>query len=551
LSVGEPKTSPVKWMGIGVALAAAVAFGVIITAEPLVGARIGPSADALLHADRSAADWVLPGHTYAGNRYIRAGQITRANVGSLRRAWTFRMPGDATIEAAPIVWQGTVYVSTGNDSVYAIDAQTGAERWYFAYPVSHAVAFWVNRGVALLEGKVYLGTLNGHVIALDARTGEMLWDVIGVHDLKNSFYSMAPVAYKNLILIGASNGDWGGSGYITAFSAATGGRVWEWHTIPLPGEPGHETWAGNSWQRGGGSIWGGLAIDPATNTLFVDVGNPAPDFIGTARAGKNLYTDSMVALDIGGAQPHVRWYFQFIAHDLHDFDPAMPPVLFTGVVNGAKRALVAAGDKGGGFWVLDARDGKLLRHAVVSTQVGGTAVPAAGGTVTCPGPNGGVQFNGGSYLPETNAFYIPSIDQCATYRTGKDPDPANRDLDLGGPIPAPTGRTFGWMSAIDIDSGKFLWRRELALPQLGGALSLGSGLVFTGQLNGEFDAYDAQTGTVLWKFPTGSTIAAPPATYTIGNRQFVIVGSGNANGNFPVPGMATNAGAMLSAFTLP
>ncbi|HXF32988.1 MAG TPA: PQQ-binding-like beta-propeller repeat protein [Candidatus Acidoferrales bacterium] len=541
-----------KIFSVGAALVAFVLFAMTMSAEPLVNVRIGPSANALLDAGRSDADWALPAHTYAGNRYVRENRINRDNVATLQRAWTSKLPDDATMEAAPIVWQGTVYVSTGNNSVYALDAQTGAQRWHYTRPMAHAVAFWVNRGVALLEGKVFLGTLDGHLIALDARNGRVVWDVVGVHDTRNSFYSMAPVAYKNLILIGASNGDWGGSGYLTAFNAATGTRAWEWHTIPAPGEPGHETWAGSAWQKGGGSIWGGLAIDPATSTLFVDVGNPQPDFVGTTRAGKNLYTDSMVALDISGPQPRVRWYYQFTPHDMHDWDAAMPPVLFTGRVGGTKRSLVATGDKGGNFWILDARDGTLVHHSVVSTQRGASTAPTANGTVTCPGTNGGVQYNGGSFMPETNAFYIPSIDQCETFKTGRDTNPANRDLDLGGPVPLATGRTYGWMSAIDVDTGKFMWRQELPLPQLGGALSLGSGIVFTGQLNGEFDAYDARNGSVLWKFSTGSAIAGPASSYTIGDRQFVIVGSGNANPNFVVPGMpATNAGALVTAFTLP
>jgi alcohol dehydrogenase (cytochrome c) len=538
-------------LGIAGLIVAVLAVAAFITAQPLAGARIGPSSDALLHAGESAADWALPARSYGGNRYVHATGITRDNIASLRPAWTFKIGDDATMEAAPIVWQGTVYVSTGNDSVYAIDAQTGDERWHFSYPIAHAVAFWVNRGVAVLEGRVYLGTLNGHLIALDARSGKLLWDVQGVHDPKTSFYSMAPVAYKNLVLIGASNGDWGGNGYITAFSAATGARVWEWQTIPKPGEPGHETWPGNSWKTGGGSIWGGLALDPARNLLFVDVGNPEPDFLGTVREGKNLYTDSMVALDISGPRPRVRWYYQFTPHDMHDWDAAMPPVLFTGTVNGTKRALVAAADKGGNFWVLDARDGTLLRHAVVSTQRGGAAPPSANGTLTCPGTNGGVQYNGGSFLPETNAFYVPSIDQCETFKTGAVTNDADRDLDLGGPVPLATGRTFGWMSAVDVDSGKFLWRKEMALPQVGGALSLGSGVVFTGQLSGEFDAYDARNGAVLWKSSTGSAISGPPVTYALGDHQFVVVASGNANPNYIVPGMATNAGALVSAFALP
>jgi alcohol dehydrogenase (cytochrome c) len=346
---------------------------------------------------------------------------------------------------------------------------------------------------------------------------------------------------------------WGGSGYVTAFSAATGRRVWEWYTVPRPGEPGHETWgSGDAWKTGGGSIWGGFTIDPTTNTLYVDVGNPQPAFLGDVRPGANLYTCSMVALDISGPRPRVRWYHQFTPHDLHDWDAAAPPVLFTGTVHGVRRPLVATGDKVGNFWVLDVRNGRVLEHTVVSTQLNGNVLPNVHGVLTCPGTNGGVEFNGGSYMPETNAFYVPSVDQCATFATGPVTNSADLGLDLGGPVPVITGPSTGWMSAIDIASGRFLWRRKLALPEIGGALSLGTGMVFTGQLDGEFDAYDGQSGAVLWKFPTGSTISAPPATYTIAGKQYVVVGSGNPTGNFALPGLpATNAGAMISAFTLP
>lgn len=525
---------------------------VCATGRPLSGERIGPSAASLVDAGSDGRDWPLPGRTYAGNRYVRGASITPANVRRLARVWTYRIPETATMEAAPIVWNGMLFATSGNDGVYALDARTGAERWRYAYPVAHAIAFWVNRGVAVYDGKVFFGTLSGHLVALDAATGRVLWDVVGVDDPKTSFYAMAPVPYKDVVLIGASNGDWGGNGSLIAFSAETGRRVWEWKTIPGPGEPGHETWSGDSWKTGGGSIWAGMAIDPASETIYVDVGNPEPDLLGTARRGTNLYTDSMVALDVSGAHPRVRWYHQFTPHDTHDWDAAAPPVLFTAEIDGRPRALAATGDKGGNVWVLDAHDGRLVAHAVVSTQRGADAIPDAAGTVTCPATNGGVQYNGGAYLAETHAYYVPSIDQCATFRTGAVTNPADQDLDLGGPIPTIVGPSTGWMNAVDVPSGRLVWRRKLTLPGLGGALALGTGLVFSGELDGTFDAYDARTGDVLWSFPTGSPISAPPSSYVLDGREYVVVASGDANANFVLPGEpATNAGALISAFALP
>lgn len=540
-----------KRLVLGVAFAAALLVA-LSAVGPVAGASGGPSASALLLAGASAADWILPAHSYTGNRYEHVSQITRDNVGKLRRAWVYHYPDASTIEAAPIEWHGTIYVTSGNDGVYAIDAKTGAERWRYTYPIKHAIAFWINRGVALYDGRVYFGTLDDHLVALDAQTGRVVWNVLGDRDQQHAFYAVAPVPYRGLILIGPSAGVWGGSGKISAFSAKTGARVWEWYTVPRPGEPGHETWGrGDAWKTGGGSIWGGVAIDDPAHTLYVDVGNPQPAFRGDVRPGDNLYTCSMVALDISGPKPRVRWYHQFTPHDLHDWDAAAPPVLFTGTIGGRRRALVAAGDKAGNFWILDAHTGGLLHKTVVSTQRGWVP-PNTQGALTCPGTNGGVEYNGGSYLPETNAFYVPSLDQCATFKTGAVTNAADLGLDLGGPIPVIAGSSTGWMSAVDVATGRFLWRLKLPLPEIGGALSLGTGVVFTGQLDGEFDAYDARTGTVLWKYPTGSTISAPPATYRIGDKQFVVVASGNPNANFAVPGLpATNAGALLTAFSLP
>jgi alcohol dehydrogenase (cytochrome c) len=510
----------------------------------------GPSAANLVALGRDSPNWALPAHEYGGNRYV-ASTITPANVRNLARAWVFRIPGVSMMEAAPLVWEGTLYVSSGRDDVYALDAKTGAPKWSYSYHPTHAVAFEANRGVALLDGRLYLGTVDGHVLALDAATGTVLWNVQGVHDPANSFYAMAPVPYKNLVLIGASNGDWGGAGYVTAFDAKSGRHVWEWQSIPGPGVPGHETWAGDSWKRGGGSVWGGLTLDPATGTLFVDTGNPQPDLLGSVRAGANLYTDSMVALDVSSGAPKLKWYHQFVAHDTHDWDPAMPPVRFTGIVKGVQRRLVAAADKGGDFWVLDASNGQLVEHAVVSTQRGHDTEPTARGTLACPGTNGGVQYNGGSYLPETNAFYVPSIDQCAVFTSsGTATYLAGREY-FGGEATV-QGPSSGWMSAVDLNTGGFLWRKKLALPGLGGALSLSTGLVFSGQLDGDFIAYDAKTGAVLWHFPTGSAIKAPASAYVVDGKPYVAVASGWQGSNFELPGVPRpGEGSIVSAFTLP
>jgi alcohol dehydrogenase (cytochrome c) len=534
----------------------------LFVAAPRLGAQsTWPTSDSFSGASTDSADWILPARAYSGNRYIPDAKLAAADVPKLSKAWSTNIDARGPLEVSPIVWQGTMYVTSSHNDVYALDAKTGAVKWHFPYK-PHVIAFSANRGVALAGGKVYEATLDGHLIALDAMTGKPVWNVVAAHDVRNTFFTMQPVPYKNMLLLGASNGDWGGIGYLSAFDAATGKRLWDWMTIPGPGQPGHSSWSGDSWKRGGAAIWSGIAIDPASDTLYADLGNPEPLFLGSIRKGANLYSNSMVALDISGSAPKMKWYHQFIPHDTHDWDPAMPPVLFDGTVAGAARHLVASGDKGGNFWVLDAGTGAVVYHIPVSTQRGQNTEPNRTGDIACPNTNGGVEFNGGSYMPETNAFYVPSVDQCGVYTSPGTSSYIAGQFYLGGAFPKEYGPSTGYMNAIDIGTGKFVWRKHLAFPQIGGALAMSSGVVFTGGTNGDFTAYDAKTGAVLWHYPTGLTIQAPPSTYEVDGKPYVAVAAGPAGVNFADPRFAQGAPtlegsyshpvkAMITAFTTP
>jgi alcohol dehydrogenase (cytochrome c) len=528
-----------------IAISLALAFGLV---PHVLAQTMGPGPSD--YTAGGAANWVLPAHDYSDNRYVTETEITPGNVSGLKKAWTASIDARGPLEVSPIVYDGTMYVTSSHNDVYALDAATGAQKWHFHY-APHVIAFSANRGVALVGNTVYEATLDGHLLALDAATGKLKWKVQAAHDLTNTFYTMQPVPYKGMLLLGASNGDWGGIGYITAFDQQTGKRVWEWHTIPGPGEAGHNTWSGDSWKRGGGAIWSGIAIDTATGTLYVDCGNPQPDFLGTIRKGSNLYTNSMVALDISTGKPAIKWHHQFIPHDTHDWDPAMPPVLFTGTVGGAPRHLVAAGDKGGNFWVLDAGTGALVYHVAVSTQKGQNTEPDRKGDIACPNTNGGVEFNGASYSPETNAFYIPSVDQCGLWKSNGTATYVAGQFYLGGGFPSLYGPSTGWMSAFDIGTGKFVWRKHLAFPQIGGALTTSTGIVFTGGVNGDFTAYDAKTGNVLWHDVTGHAIQAPASTYTAGGKRFVAIANGPAGVNFADPRMNQGAPTLEGTYTHP
>jgi alcohol dehydrogenase (cytochrome c) len=519
-------------------------------------AQTTPSPQEFLNAASDTANWILPAKSYSGNHYTNATQISPTNVSGLQRAWTFKVDDSGPMEVSPIVYNGTMYVTSAHDHVYALDAATGKLKWDFK-DAPHVISFAANRGIGLLDGNVYLGTLDGHLIALNAETGQKVWDKVTVDDTANSFYTMAPVPYhdpttnQDMLLVGVSNGDWGGIGNISAYDPKDGHVIWRWETVPGPGQPGHDSWSGDSWKRGGASTWGGVTIDPASHTMYLNLGNPCPDFLGTVREGANLYSNSMVALDISGTTPKLKWYYQFIPHDTHDWDPPMQPVLFSGKVGDDTRLLVATGDKAGNFWILDANTGKLVDKTVTSFQKGVNTPPSADGNIACPNTLGGIEYQGGAFDPATNAFYVPSQNECGRWTGAKDVVYIAGQFYLGGAFPKLVGPDTGQMNAIDVSTGVFNWRHHFDLPNYGGALVTASGLVFSGNLGGNENAFDAKTGQLLWSFDTGAYIQAPSEAYEASGKEFIVVASGPA-GNAVIPELsdATGQQAIVSAFTL-
>lgn len=541
---------------LGSATAMVVAIGVVGAAHAGAPASATtPSIENYTATQSDAANWILPGKNYDNDRYVDLSGISPANVAKLKPAWTFKVDDNGPIETTPIIWHGTAYITSAHDHVYAIDVKTGKLKWTFS-DSPHVIAFAGNRGVALLDGKVYIATLDGKLVALDAETGKVVFNKLLVKDPSNSFYTMAPMPYKDpktgkaALILGVSNGDWGGVGNITAYNPQNGAELWHWNAVPKPGQPGNKSWSGDSWKRGGGAIWTMMALDPKTNILYANTGNPQPDFNGPVRQGSNLYTDSIVALNISGSKPKMVWYHQFIAHDTHDWDPTMPPVLFNGKVNGKTMPLVADGDKAGNFWLLNSQTGALVSHLAVSLQYNQNAAPSLKGNVACPNTNGGVEYNGGTYDPQTNMIYLPSSNECGSWSSTTSVNYIAGQFYLGGAFPKFVGPNNGQLNAIDVNTGVFAWRHAEDLPMAGGALATANGLVFTGLENGDFAAFDAKNGKKLWSYGTGSPIIAPPIAFTDGGTEYVAVASGPA-GNQQLPNMPKeNKGTMLTMFAI-
>lgn len=516
-----------------------------------------PSTPSIQHYSSSGSDnqnWILPAKTYDNQRYVSLDQVAPTNVAQLKPVWSFKISDNGPIESPAVVWHGTAYITSAHDHVYAIDVKTGALKWEFK-DNPHVISFAANRGVALLDGKVYLATLDGHLIALDATTGKTVWDKQEVSDPANSFYTMDPLPYHNPttgkteLLLGVSNGDWGGIGNISAFDPETGARLWKFQTIPAPGQPGHASWSGDSWKRGGAAVWAPMALDVKNGVLYANAGNPQPDFNAAVRKGANLYSDSLLAIDIHGAKPKMMWYHQFIANDTHDWDPVMPPILFSGKVNGQTRQLVADGDKAGNFWLLDAGTGKVVNHLRVSMQYGQHTAPTLKGNIACPNTNGGVEFNGGAYDPQTNMIYLPTSNECGFWRSTRNVTYIAGQFYLGGAFPKFVGPNTGQLNAVDVNTGVFAWRDHDPLPMAGGALATSTGLVFTGKLDGQFEAVDAKTGKTLWSYQTGAPIIAAPVAFEQDGQEMIAVASGPA-GNQQLPDMPKADHTVLTMFAL-
>lgn len=501
-----------------------------------------PDAQTLLRADALSDEWLLPAKSYLGNRYSTLRQITPANVATLGQVWRTQISDDGEQEAAPIVYNGTMYISTPHDNVLALDARTGKLKWQFPYNPT-IILFAANRGVGIGDGKVFIATQDCSVIAIDAQTGKQVWGVPGCRDDSNSFFSMASYVYKGSVIVGTGGGDNGNRGRVSAFSVADGKKQWDWETI----KP--DTWPGTSWEHGGADVWSGMAIDPRTDTLFVAPGNPGPDMVATGRMGDDLYSNSLVALDISGKTPKVKWHYQLIKNDTHDADPAMIPVLFSGTVKGDSRDLVAVGDKAGNFFIFDQADGQLIHRMALSDQTGFDNPPTLAGTRSCPNHGGGIEWLGGAYDPKSNLFVVDSTNECGIFKlTSEHPEYIPGQVYEGGALPKREGGT-GVVSAIDVDTGQVKWRKELPYPAQGGALITATGLVFTTDLAGTVYAFDVATGKELWKAETGSSIVAPISTFMLDGDQYLATVVGQA-GNQQTPTLPAALGSYVVVFKL-
>jgi len=466
--------------------------------------------------------------SYGADRYSPLKQITRENVALLEETGRAVLPETTSFQSGPIVVGDMLFVTTAT-STYAVNATTGKLVWTQKYsPKSMGLGTPV-RGAAYYEGHLYRGTPDAHLISLDVKTGNIQWDIEAFDTSKGEYIAAAPLVWRDRIYIGNAGSDVGASGHIRAFDVKNGSRIWNFDIVPTHGA-GAETWPADAQKvRAGGGMYSSFALDTADGTLYAPTGNPGPDFAGQYRDGDNLYTSSVVRLD--AATGALRGYHQFSKHDVHDWDIAASPMLFT---SRAGHKMVAVGAKNGNLYGLDRGLSKVQYQIAVTTIENVDAPLTAEGTRFCPGTQGGVNWYGPAYSPQQNAVFINSIDWCTVIKLA----PAQAlEHKFGAPFLGssnmfgdsdPKDRS-GWLTAVDADSGKILWKYRASLPLVAGLTPTAGGLVFTGDLEGNLLAIDATSGKVLVKKMTAGPIGGGISTYTVGGKQYVAVASGMKN----------------------
>ena len=536
------------------ALAVISGLSLLSLAAASVDAAEAPSApvsQAMIDAAASDSQNFL--HTngnYDQTRYYPAAQITRANVKKLSPAWIFQMEIIESLETTPIVSNGVMYVTTSFNHVYALDAKTGAQLWHFKHNMGPITTFCCgpnNRGVFAYGDKLYMGTLDAKLLALDAKTGKQVWEQQIADPELGYSETMAPTVVDGKVLIGTNGGEYGIRGFVKAYDANSGQLLWTFNTIPensvgvwatkdatgldmkrdIKAEKAALKKSGDPYKTLGGGVWQNMAVDRETGIVYFVVGNPSPDLYGAIRPGDNLYTNSLVAVDLQTGK--YKCHFQYIAHDVWDLD-AVSPVIITRVNDKSGKPVkgLLHGGKTGYVYVHRADDCSLIRFSdPMVSQEGRWVLPTKEGARMLPGANGGVEWSPMAIDPTQNTAYAINLHQPMTYHVEESPYPGGNKLWLGGAFKViPGEEQSGNVTAVDYNTGKIRWQVKTPQPMIGGILATAGGVVFTGEANGWFKAYDSSNGSELWRFQCGAGVNAPPASYTVGGKQYIVVAAG-------------------------
>lgn len=508
-------------------------------AWPLRASAEGVTPELLLDAQNREDVWVHYSRNYQGWRYMPTDQVNRENVHRLVPKWSYQTGvHGGGFETSAVLFDGKLYITTPQSHLICVDARTGKQLWRYDHVLPEGVNLCcgpVNRGVAILGNSVFWVTLDAHLMAFDKDTGLQLWDRT-VADYRASYsLTLAPLVIHDMVIVGISGAEYGIRGFIQAFEAQTGNERWKFYTVPQPGEPGSETWEGDSWMNGGGPAWVTGTYDPELDLTYWGIGNPSPDFNGDVRKGDNLYTDSVVALRPKTGE--LVWYYQMTPHDIFDWDGVNEPILVNEVIKGKEVKALVQVNRNGYVYALDRTNGDFL-YASAYTRADWANMDETGKPVikpeileqrqihVCPGIFGGKNWPPAAYSPDTHMVYIPEIEHCSTF--------SSLDVTFRRGLPYYGGTLVmdsvdsarGFIRAMDVRTGEIKWSYDTKTPNWAGLLTTGGGLVFGGSPDGYINAFNDETGEVLWRYQTGSGVFAPPTSYVIDGKQFIGLASG-------------------------
>ena len=533
----------------GMALAFCCFWCIAVALHGQENSTSGVTYERILNSAAEPQNWLTYSGRYSGWRYSTLDKINTGNVSRLRLAWAFQTADLGQFETSPLVVDGVLYGTGQDDRAFALDARTGRAIWRYQRNLPEKVqpcCGRVNRGFAILGHRLFMATLDAHVIALDTKTGNVLWDKVAADYHKAYTFTVAPLVVKDKVIVGVSGGEYGVRGFIDAYDARTGRRVWRFYTVPGPGEPGHDTWAGDSWKTGGAPAWVTGTYDPELNLIYWPTGNPSPSDYGGARGGDDLYSNCMLALDPDTGK--LKWHFQFTPHDLHDYDATQIPLLIDADWKGQPRKLLIQANRNGFLYVLDRIDGEFLSATPFGRVTWAkeiakngrpvpdpAAAPNAKGVTVCPGALGLTNWYSPSYNPETGLLYVATSDECDVFSAAPQKYRAGHDFIGSVYAPRPGVRPSGSLEALNPFTGQKEWQFKYFSSPDGGALSTAGGLVFAGDADGNFTAFDGRTGQDLWHMQLGGAVYSAAVTYLLDGRQYVVIPAGAALFAFALP----------------
>ncbi len=501
----------------------------------------------IVDADNEPGNWLTYSRSYDSQHYSPLDQIDKSNVNDLELKWVFQADETTKFQSTPLVVDGVIYVTHSPNDIAAIDAATGRVFWRYRHAIPEGISVCcglVNRGLAILGDSLFMATIDGRLMSFDAKTGSIRWDVKVVDNKDGYALTVSPLVVKDKVVIGTAGGEYGIRGFVDAYDAKTGKHAWRFWTIPGPGEPYHETWEGDSWKRGGGSVWVTGSYDPELNLMYWGTGNPAPDWNADVRPGDNLYTDSVIALNPDTGK--LEWHFQFTPHDWWDWDSVQIPVLVDMEFEGEQRKVILWGNRNAFFYVLDRATGEFLLGKPFAYQTWAVGLDESGrpivrdgmqptpeGTKVYPSVQGATNWYAPTWHPRTKLFYLSVWDRYpsiyhkgdATYVRGTR-YPGSFPEGIYPDIVKDEEIGFGAIRAIEPVTGERKWEFRLTGVSESGLLSTAGDLIFSGSKEGHFLAVDVDEGKLQWRISLGSRMANSPITYLAGGKQLISVASG-------------------------